>query len=241
MGLLGTNKNKTNERLIMKKIICIACLTILFSCTDSINDNSKDVNEPKIEFSVSSVSDPEILSKVNSYKSTAFGSGGLFKLKGKKSVQFDLDNLQYVVMEGEQRGAIVAKQVGNYEEAQTRYALGFYLNEQDDISGALITKTQNIEDKILIISYYNLDGFLIEEVTIDSTTESIAFKNASNNKLSGIFVSGDCTGGEVVDCIGTMYTKLGWGSVSWWVGTALFSPGWVLGTVAGCSYVACVQ
>ena len=45
----------------------------------------------------------------------------------------------------------------------------------------------------------------------------------------------DC-GNEIMGCIRTMYWELGWGSVSWWVGQAIFGAPWALGTIAGCDH-----
>lgn len=196
---------------------------------------ASDTEKPP--FSITSVTDQRVIQLVHTYHEENPPQMGLSDDSRSKSIEFDLGSLEYVVLDGQTRGAVFAKPKVDMPESSAQYTLGFFVDE-DLVSGSILSKTEKTDGGIIIVSYYQNNGSLIQEITIDPLKETIQFKYS--HKQKGSVSTADCSG-EVLDCIDTMYYRLGVGSLSWWLGTAFFTPGWTLGTIAGCTYVSCIQ
>ncbi len=203
---------------------------------DAVNEKMALETE-KPPFLITSVTDQRVIQLVHRYQKENPQQWGMNDGTRLKSIEFDLASLEYVVLDGQTRGAVFAKPKIDLSESKTQYALGFFIDDYS-VSGSILAKTEKTNAGIIIISYYHNNGSLIQEVTIDPLKEAIQFKYS--NKQKGSVSSTDCSGG-VLDCMNTMYYRLGVGSLSWWLGTAIFAPGWALGTIAGCTYVGCIQ
>lgn len=228
----------------MKQVICIVFIaTLLISCSNGSIKDFVEAESNDLRFELVKLSNPTIAEKVDLFRTEVFskdGSSSVFQ--NSFGVIFDFENLEAVYSDGEFTGTIVANQETSNGEQLTKYALGFYFNDDEEIVGTLMVKTEVVDSKTLVISYYDINGSKISNVTIDSESQTIKYEGNSLEKLNGSH--GDDTlscGNDVVECIEIMYTRLGWGSVSWWIGSALFAPGWTLGTVAGCTYAMCIQ
>ena len=224
---------------VITSLTLTICIVILSSCTD----NTHNVSDSKAMFDTQTVTSKQVLNTVGEFKSAVIPEGS-FKadLPGESTpVRFNFESLRRVTMQGNQNGAIVARQVGDSPNQNIRYALGMYLDSDNRVVGALVAKSELIDNKKLAISYFTVGGELIEKITIDNERKTLSFTHGVNTDKQDRNHTIQRCANEILECIDTMYFDLGWGSVSWWVGSALYSPGWLLGTVAGCGYVACFQ
>jgi len=156
----------------------------------------------------------------------------MLKNASEELIEFDLNSLQTVTRDGTDNEVLMLTESEQSFSDSIGYQLGiFSLNEET--TKAMIIKNQLLSDSILLITYYNLDGKVLQEVEINNDLQTISFLIDSKYKLV------DC-GNEVLDCMKTMYWEMGWGSVSWWVGQAIFGAPWALGTVIGCGAAMCI-
>lgn len=150
------------------------------------------------------------------------------------SFHFNFDSIELVTREGSSEKVYIVNQIQSKNMLSDYYQIAFFTNESESAFNPMLIHLDNSVTSKLIISYMDFTGNIIQEVTIDSESESILFSNSSSKSL------GSC-GHDWADCINIMYTQLGYGSVSWWIGTAIFGSPWIAGTIIGCGYAACIQ
>lgn len=197
----------------------------MMACTN-VNESLPIDIDNDLNIISTDVSDKTMIQKIKTY------AGEEAKNKAIKDLSLDYGSMKRVKREGFYGEAIVALQNEKQKAGVSASQVAFLLKDEE-IIGSMIIKMELIDNQILKIGYYTVDEKLIEQVTLDSNTETISF---AKNKVK----SKEC-GNATADCIGSMSTDLGWGSVAWWVGTGIFGAPWAVGTALGCAYASCLQ
>lgn len=149
-----------------------------------------------------------------------------------KEIHFDINTLQTINREGYNGDVLFLTENETNFSDSVGYQLGIFSLEDDSIK-AIIVRNELISDTELTITYLDLNLNIIEQIKIDNDLKTVSF----SYNMKPIML--DC-GNEIMGCIRTMYWELGWGSVSWWVGQAIFGAPWALGTIAGCGVAVCI-
>lgn len=202
----------------------MACTNVNESLPMDYDENMPTQND--LNIISTKVNDLVIIQKVKAYVDEDV------KNKAVKGLSLDYNSMMRVKREGFYGEAIVALQSEKQKAGNSASQVAFLLKD-NEVIGSMIIKMELTDNQILKIGYYTADEKLIEQVTLNSNTNSISF---AKNKIMA-----KACGQDTVDCIDTMYSELGWGSVSWWVGTAIFGWPWAAGTILGCAYAACIQ
>lgn len=196
------------------------------------SNTSSNIDETSFKISTSKVTDEHAIAQVKQFLLEE-NLNGSFKKSATENIDFDIASLQLVSREDLKQTAYLISEKDSNINDKTAFQLGIF-SSKERINGAIIVKTEYFGEHFLAISYIDLNGELIQKIEIDNKKESISFLYDSKLK------SADC-GSDTAHCIADMYTELGWGSVSWWVGTALFGAPWAIGTALGCTYAMCLQ
>lgn len=206
----------------------ILSVILLAQCTNG----TQVATDNKLGINASIVNDSNTINQVNKFLNENY-ENRKFKTDSGQNIEFDVSTLQSVTRDGFEGSALLVSEGYNNSDDKIVYQLGIF--SMDENSGkALIVKNETINDAKLVITYFDMNGKVLQQIDIDKETETISF--LYDNKLKG----SDC-GQETADCIAFMYTELGWGSVSWWIGTAIFGAPWAIGTALGCAYAMCIQ
>lgn len=215
---------------LFNSILKIALLSVLMI---GCNDTTLITEDNNFDITASKVTDENTIAKVNQFL-TKGKIGGRFKTNSGEHIDFDISTLQSISREGYSNNAFLVSETEDLANDDVVFQLGIF-STADSINSALIVKSESITKTSLLITYIDLDGKIIQEINIDNEAQTVSFRFDNNN-----FKSADC-GHDTAKCISDMYTELGWGSVSWWVGTALFGAPWAVGTAIGCTYAMCIQ
>ena len=196
------------------------------------NDTTLITEDNNFDITASKVTDENTIAKVNQFL-TKGKVDGRFKTNSGEHIDFDISTIQSISREGYSNNAFLVSETEDLANDDVVFQLGVFALG-DSINSALIVKSESLSKTNLLITYLDLDGIIIQEINIDNEAKTVSFLHNNNLK------SADC-GHDTANCISDMYTELGWGSVSWWVGTALFGAPWAVGTAIGCTYAMCIQ
>jgi hypothetical protein len=155
--------------------------------------------------------------------------------KGNLSVEFNFNDVTKGTTKENSIITYTINQV-NYDKSQSEnISLGVYESEGKFIN-AFIIKITKINSNEKEIQYYDSDGNELSFIRVNELTKEIKIlsRDASNNRTAA-----DC-GQATMDCIDSMYTKQGWGSVFLTI-TSIIEPWTVAIVAAACATSECTK